>query len=86
MRFLQKCMDPHGHVQGKFIAIITTVALVFTMCNIAVFAAIGNNNDQAPEVATQAGEDTQDKSQVKQEAPESRSDRSGLPYRTYRRR
>lgn len=40
------------------------------MCNIAVFAAIGNNNDQAPEVATQAGEDTQDKSQVKQEAPD----------------
>ena len=40
------------------------------MCNIAVFAAIGNNNDQAPEVSTQAGEDTQDKSQVKQETPD----------------
>ena len=39
------------------------------MCNIAVFAAIGNNNGQAPEVSTQAGEDTQDKSQVKQETP-----------------
>lgn len=40
------------------------------MCNIAVFAAIGHNNDQAQVESTQTGEDTNDKSQVKQEAPD----------------
>ena len=70
MKFIQRCMDPRGHVEGKFIAIVTTVALVFTMCNVAVFAAIGSNDDNKQVESAQAGDDTSDKSEVKADTPD----------------